>query len=82
MIKTRKCSEIISVPDRFERTKGDPDEECINCILDDILDCKEGETRDGWISLYRQGLMGLNCARTGKSYLINKEFFDKIFKNH
>jgi len=73
----RKC--IGLEPSKFTPTHEDPDEDCINCILDDILDTKEGETRDAWIELYRQGLMKLNCAKTGKSYMITQEFFDRIF---
>lgn len=76
-----KCIDLANPYSEFSPTNEDPDEACINCILDDILDTKEGEIRDAWINLYKQGLMQLNCARTGKSYMINKEFFNKIFKD-
>jgi hypothetical protein len=65
----------------FEPVKGNPDEECINCILDDILSVQQGELRDFWIGLYKEGLMKLNCSKTRKSYIISKEFFDRINSN-
>ena len=76
----RKCVDLANQYSEFTPSQENPDEDCFNCILDDILDTPEGETRDAWIAIYRQGLMQLNCGRTGKSYMINKEFFDKIFK--
>ena len=51
--------------------------ECINCILDDILDTPE-ETRKFWISLYEEESMKIECRLTGKSHLITKEFFKNI----
>lgn len=78
---TKKCIGISTNHSEFISTNQDPDEGCINCILDDILNTPEGDLRDFWINWYKQGLMRLNCGRTGKSYTINKEFFDKIFKN-
>jgi hypothetical protein len=74
----RKCITLSNAELEFEPTKENPDEECINCILDDILSVQEGELRDFWIGIYKKGLMGLNCSKTRKSYIITKEFFDKI----
>lgn len=51
--------------------------ECINCILDDILSISE-EFRKGWIKLYEDGNMQLQCRLTGKKHLVTKEFFDKV----
>lgn len=76
--KSRKCVTISDEKFEFEPTKENPDEECINCILDDILSVQEGELRDFWIGIYKKGQMGLNCSKTRKSYTITKEFFDKI----
>jgi hypothetical protein len=76
--KTRKCVTLSNEEFEFEPTKENPDEECINCILDDILSKQEGEMRDFWIGIYEKGLMKLNCSKTRKSYIITKEFFDKI----
>lgn len=82
-MKTEKRSCVgIEVPETgFFKTDEQPDEDCINCILDDILATPEGEIRDLWIAIYREGRMSLNCARTGKSYMINAEFFNTIFKH-
>lgn len=77
--KKRSCVNIQIPEFGFVKTDEQPDENCIDCILDDILSTEEGETRDAWIAIYREGRMMLNCARTGKCYLINKEFFDSIF---
>lgn len=79
MIKTKKCTDIVNNQKRFAFTKENPDEECINCILDDILSFKEERNWEALISLYREGKMMLKCARTGKSYIINKEFFNRIY---
>ncbi len=76
--KKRSCIDV-KVPEiGFVKTDEQPDEECINCILDDILNTPEGETRDAWIAFYTEGRMMLNCARTGKSYIVTKEFFNNI----
>jgi len=74
----KRCINIADDIFEFEPTKENPDEECINCILDDILNTPEGELRDGWIKMYRNGLIKLECKRTRKSYIITQEFFDKI----
>jgi hypothetical protein len=77
----RKCVTLSNNEYDFEPTKENPDEECINCILDDILSVQEGELRDFWIGLYKKGLMKLNCSKTRKSYIITKEFFNRINSN-
>ncbi len=77
-VKT-KCIDLANSYGEFRASNEDPDEDCINCILDDILNTPEGEIRDAWIDLYKKGLIQLNCARTGKSYMINKEFFNRIY---
>lgn len=51
--------------------------ECINCILDDILNTSE-ETRSFWISLYEKESMKIECRLTGKSHLVTKEFFNNV----
>lgn len=58
-----------------------PDEDCINYILDDILRYPEGNQRALRISLYRAGLMQINCERTGIRYQINKNFFKQVFQD-
>ncbi len=77
--REKSCINIANEEFEFEPSKENPDEECVNCILDDILNTPEGEMRDGWIKMYRNGLIKLECKRTRKSYIITKEFFDKIF---
>ena len=77
--KQKRCINIANDVFEFEPSKENPDEECVNCILDDILKTPEGEMRDGWIRMYRNGLIKLECKRTRKSYIITKEFFDKIY---
>ena len=74
----KSCISLTNEEIEFEPTKENPDEECINCILDDILNTPEGELRDGWIKMYRNGLIQLECKRTKKSYIITQDFFDKI----
>ncbi len=78
LARQRSCINIANAIFEFEPTKENPDEDCINCILDDILNTPEGELRDGWIKMYRNGLIKLECKRTRKSYIITQEFFDKI----
>lgn len=79
MLTKKKCINLATSYSEYEPSNEEPDEDCINCILDDILNTKEGETRDAWIELYRKGLMLLNCSRTGKSYIINQDFFNRIY---
>lgn len=74
----RNCAKTTDAVFEFEPTKENPDEECINCILDHILRQEEGEIRDACIAFYKTGMMKLNCSRTRKSYMVTKEFFDKI----
>ncbi len=76
--KQKSCINLADEVFEFESTKENPDEECINCILDDILSVPEGEMRDFWIGIYREGRMKLECKRTMKSYIITQEFFDSI----
>lgn len=80
MVRKTKCIELVKEYTEFVPSQQNPDEGCINCILDDILETEEGELRDAWIELYKKGLMRLNCAKTGKSYMINKDFFESIFR--
>ena len=77
----KSCTELASTYTEFGKSEEDPDENCINCILDDILSMPEGELREASIELFRKGLMQLNCARTGKSYMVTQEFFNRIFKS-
>jgi len=77
--RTRICIKIIDNVSKFEFTLEEPDEECINCILDNILSIPEGELRDISIGLYKDGLMKLECRRTKKSYMITQNFFKKYF---
>jgi hypothetical protein len=74
----RKCITLSNEEFKFEPTNENPDEDCINCILDDILSVPIGEMRDIWIGIYKEGMMKLNCSKTRKSYMITKEFFNKI----
>jgi hypothetical protein len=76
---SKNCIEIKDPIVIFMPGEAKPDHHCINCILDDILKFPEGEQRDLRISLYRAGLMQLNCEKTGKSFHVNKDFFDQIF---
>ncbi len=75
----KSCIKLETSYSEFIKSPDEPDENCINCILDDILSSPEGELRDVCIDLYKKGLMRLDCIRTGKSYMVTQEFFNRIF---
>ena len=76
---SKNCIEIKDPIEIFWPVRAKPDFDCINCILDDILRFPEGEERSLRISLYKAGLMQLNCEKTGKRFQINNAFFEQIF---
>lgn len=78
---TKNCVEIKDPIEIFWPGRAKPHKECINCILDDILRFPEGPWRVLRISLYKAGLMQLNCEKTGIRYQVNRTFFNQILKD-
>ncbi|GEM_PF-2414926 len=76
---SKNCIAIKDPIEIFWPIRSKPDIDCINCILDDILSYPEGEERTLRISLYKAGLMELNCEKTGNRFQINHAFFEQIF---
>jgi hypothetical protein len=82
MIKPENIVKYCDLKDAHINTSnlkpGEIPRECINCILDDILNTPKGITREGWVNLYKEGFMGLHCRLTGKKYIVNEEFLNTI----
>lgn len=78
---TSCLSETGIEPDKYQISDEDPDEDCINCMLDRILRIDDPDARSFWIYLHRTGQLSLQCGKTGKTYRITPEFFERHF-NH
>ncbi len=72
------CDTVDAQINTLKLAEDEIPEECINCILDDILSNREPNVKKFWLDLYKEGTMSLHCKLTGKKYVVNEEFFKKI----
>ena len=68
--------------DKRESANHGSDEQCINCVLDELLYIEDSKQRNSWINLLKNGYLEINCRRKRLNYRLLPEFFyDNMVKS-